>query len=360
MKDPREPHEILFSRTEILFFVTFFVVFPILTSVEHDIYEKASLSVTFESIWEEIFLGTIRMFPYLLYYKMVLPFLFEKRYLIFGLLVLVLLLFLNLYKIYIQYWLVSKLWFLPEQTIRDATRWYESEVVLFHFSIMYIFRELLVVSALGYFVHSGKQEKQLNEIKNQQLQSELTYLKVQLQPHFFFNTLNNIFALAMQKSDKTAPLIARHAEMMRYILYHSNQQSVGLMKEVDFLKNYVEAEMLRYSDKTEISFETQGINDSYVIEPLLLLPFIENAFKHGLQDNTLGGFVCIVICLIENELTVQVRNSKLAEPSQHPKGIGLQNASGRLKLLYPKHQIFTSETENEYEVNLTLNLIAHD
>ena len=360
MKALDTPQQLKFRRVEILFFLTFFILFPIITSIEHKLYEKANLPVTLEFVAEEIFMGTLRMFPYLLYYKIVIPFLFQKRYFVFALLVVLLLIFFNLYKIYVQYWLVSRLWFLPEQTIRNAARWYKQEAVLFHFSITYVLRELLVVSALAYFVYSSKQEQQLHETKQQKLESELKYLKVQLQPHFFFNTLNNIYALALQKSDRTALLVARHADMMRYILYHCNRPNVGLIKEVDFIKNYVEAEMLRYSDKTEINFDTQGINDHYIIEPLLLLPFVENAFKHGLQENTLGGFVHIVICLIGNELTVQVRNSKLATLPQNQPGLGIENAAGRLKLLYPKHQLMFSETEGEYEVNLTLNLLAHD
>lgn len=191
--------------------------------------------------------------------------------------------------------------FLPESLLVSARRWYSSSVIL-HFSLVYILRELIMVSALGYYRQSAAQRQRLHALTQHQLQTELDSLKTQLQPHFFFNTLNNIYSLALQQSIRTAPLIARHADIMRYILYRAKRQRVPLTEEVKFLTDYVAVESLRFSDQATIQFDTQGIHDRVCIEPLLPLPFIDNTFKHGLRQDIHGGFVHIVLVLIETEL----------------------------------------------------------
>jgi hypothetical protein len=348
------------TKTEIWFFVIIFVIFPMITDFEYHIYEKTGLGLTLNTALERLVYGILGMIPYLLYYKLIIPFLFDKKYLIYVALIAVFLVALN-FSIHLDHWIVSKLFFLPKTTIASATRWFSFKPVLFQFSIIFVFRELLMITALAYFIRSSTQEKQMHTMRRQHLESELNYLKVQLQPHFFFNTLNNIYSLALQKSDQTAPLIARHAEMMRYILYYSKKTTVSLSQEIDFLKNYTEVEKLRHDGNADVIFETQGIKDSIIIEPFLLLPFIENAFKHGIREETGGGFVHILVCLTENDFTMEVVNSKpriVAESVE--KGIGIQNAVGRLDLLYPEHQLITNETDHEYEVSLTLTLAKHD
>ena len=184
--------------------------------------------------------------------------------------------------------------------------------------------------------------------------SELTYLKAQLQPHFFFNTLNNIYSLALIQSKDTAPLVAKLAEMMRYILYKSDEKLVSLKEEVAFLQNYVEVERIRYRSAIKINFETQGIDEESKISPLLLLPFIENAFKHGIEEEEKDGFVNIIICKTEDELTLEVSNS-IAKTKENLGGIGLVNVKKRLEILYPNSHLLAIENDGiVYNVNLTL------
>ncbi len=207
-----------------------------------------------------------------------------------------------------------------------------------------------------FLIRSLQQDEQMKVLKEQQLMSELNYLKAQLHPHFFFNTMNNIYSLALKQSKDTAPIVAKLADMMRYILYEADQPKVPLKKEIDFLSDYVEVEKIRHQQNT-IQFDVQGINNSLHIEPLLMLPFIENAFKHGLEQETGKGSVSIIICVIENELTLDVTNSK---PQQQNlvNGIGLQNVSKRLELLYPNtHQLEVKNEQDTYHVTLTLQLI---
>lgn len=144
---------------------------------------------------------------------------------------------------------------------------------------------------------------------------------------------------------------------MRYIMYESTQHQVSLSKEVDFLKNYIEVEALRHSNKINISFETQGIRDQALIEPLLLLPFVENTFKHGIREELAAGYIHIILSLIGTELFMELKNSIPAVAINEPKGIGLQNAVRRLEILYPnRHNLDIKHDDKSYELRLTLIL----
>jgi len=213
----------------------------------------------------------------------------------------------------------------------------------------------LCIGALAYFIYSAKQNDQMRKLKEQQLLTELTYLKAQLHPHFFFNTMNNIYALALKRSADTAPLVAKLADMMRYILYEAERPIVPLVKEIEFLTNYVEAEKIRHHNNNQITFDVQGLKPAALIEPVLLLPFIENAFKHGLYEETGNGFVDIVICQSDAELILQVTNSKPQPQRETQKGIGLQNALKRLNLLYSRQYTMVIKDESDsYQLNLSL------
>jgi sensor histidine kinase YesM len=349
-----------FLCIEIAFFLFYYFLFGLLTDVEYKLTEPPIPAYLNHGRDISVYLvtGIITVIPIWILYKAIIQkYLFQKRYLQFFLLLILYLLLLNFYNVYIN-WPVSKVAFLPAYIRDNASGKYHAKVLIHFGGTMYMIREYMVLFALAYFIKSAKQEQQMNEPKQQQLHAELKYLKVQLQPHFVFNTLNNIYALTLQRSDEAAPLVARHSEMMRYILYNSPNQVVELQQEIDFLKNYVEVEAIRYSDKINISFEIQGIDNTVVIEPLLLLPFIENTFKHGIREEVNIGYVNIVVCLVENELTLETKNSKApAENTDNNTGIGLENAEKRLDMLYPDaHLLEITEDDASYDVRLTLKL----
>jgi LytS/YehU family sensor histidine kinase len=241
--------------------------------------------------------------------------------------------------------------------IRYALGLYNRKATI-NFSVIYIFTQFVVITALGYFIRSVKQEEQMKQLKEQQLLSELNYLKAQLHPHFFFNTMNNIYSLALKQSKNTAPLVSRLADMMRYILYEADQKKVPLAQEIQFLTNYIKAEQIRHPENIQIVFDVQGKTENIFIEPLLLLPFIENAFKHGLQEETGDGFVNIIICITERELILDATNSKPdAGCDNLQKGIGLQNVIKRLEILYPgNYSLDITEDTNSYKACLTLQI----
>nr|WP_294943419.1 histidine kinase [uncultured Mucilaginibacter sp.] len=213
--------------------------------------------------------------------------------------------------------------------------------------------------ALAYFIQFDQQSKQMRMLKEEQLHNELKYLKAQLHPHFFFNTLNNIYSLALKQSLDTAPLVAKLADMMRYILYESDSEKVPLKKEVDFISNYIDTEKIRHQSKITIQYHVQGNTDNRFIEPLILLPFIENAFKHGIQNELYEGSVAVFIRVEENEINMEVYNTKAANEKVKPSGgVGLGNIHKRLNLLYNgRHILKVIDDPASYSVNLTLQNI---
>lgn len=351
------------STAELCFLGVVFVVFPVLTAVEYQLYEHTGRLPSYADLLERLLYGVLRAIPYGVYYSWIFPLLFAKRYGAFCGWLVVFLVMLNGYTQYVVYGLVMHLWFLPDAITLSARKWYNNTGVLMHFSLVYVVRELIMVSAFGYYRQSVWQQAQLHALSKRQLQVELASLKTQLQPHFFFNTLNNIYALALRGSVQTAPLVAQHADIMRYILHRAKNQRVPLAEEVDFLANYVAVESMRFSEKATIVFDSQGIQNRVGIEPLLLLPFVENTFKHGLNQTLHQGFVQIVLVLIDAELMLETRNSKVNRPASKPPnpGIGLTNAVKQLALLYPdKHDLQIQEDESTYVLRLRLILNAYD
>jgi LytS/YehU family sensor histidine kinase len=202
-------------------------------------------------------------------------------------------------------------------------------------------------------------EKQRKEMENQKLGAELSLLKSQINPHFFFNTLNSIYSLAIIKSDKTPEAVIKLSEIMRYIIYDTERKVVPLSSEVEYIANYIELQRLRLTKDVNVILKTElGTQDS-VIEPLLLLPFVENAFKHGI-DIEKGGEILVSIKQTGNVLRLHVENP-LVEDETNIKngtsGIGMNNTLKRLKLLYQdEFNLTAGPVDKIYIIDLVLKL----
>lgn len=202
-----------------------------------------------------------------------------------------------------------------------------------------------------------KNERQKKEMEAEKLSSELAFLKSQVNPHFLFNILNNICSLARKKSDETENAIIKLSQIMRYMLQDSKDEKVSLEKEMEYLQSYIELQRLRLPDAVKINFSTEGRSELFSIEPLLLIPFVENAFKHGVsyQDSSEIG-----ICLIcrGQTLSFSVENhiaKHQGEAIEQGSGIGLKNVMRRLELLYPgRHQLHIDDDGNQYKVELEI------
>jgi sensor histidine kinase YesM len=191
-------------------------------------------------------------------------------------------------------------------------------------------------------------------------EAELKLLKAQVHPHFLFNTLNNLYGLTLEKSDEAPKLVLQLSEILDYILYRCNDKQVPLQEEINNLKNYIEIEKIRYSEKLELKTDFQKKVEPLKIAPLILLPFVENAFKHGVSNFPGVAFVTIKISLLEKTLIFTIKNSKnpLAKKTEsYSRGIGLVNVRKRLDLIYSgKYILSIDEQEDTFSVNLTLEL----
>jgi two-component system, LytTR family, sensor kinase len=206
----------------------------------------------------------------------------------------------------------------------------------------------------------AKQTRVQQELETRTMQTELNFLKSQINPHFLFNTLNSLYALTLKKSDAAPEVVIKLSEMMRYMLYECNEPLVPLSKEVSYIRNYLDLEKLRHKNM-DIKFDVEGVMNDMNVSPLIFIAFIENAFKHGASNAIEPGFVQIHILIENNEVNMYVENSKAEkQPMMEHKrsgGIGLVNVKRRLDILYPKlYQLDIYDNPNTYGVNLWMKL----
>ena len=219
---------------------------------------------------------------------------------------------------------------------------------------------ILGANMYGFSYGWFKSQQIRRELEQAKLEAELSALKHQIHPHFLFNILNGLYGLAFKNDDEqTAEGIAKLSGMMRYVLYESNDHKVPLEKELDYIGNYIDLQKLRIQETTQIVFKVQGNVHGKEIAPMLLIPFIENAFKHGVSTMN-PTRIDILVNLLDKELIFEVRNPILHKGrggSKTPGGIGLTNVKKRLELLYPNHFTLRINKENNfYHVHLTLGL----
>lgn len=199
------------------------------------------------------------------------------------------------------------------------------------------------------------------KIEKEKLESELNYLKAQIHPHFLFNTLNNLYALTLQNSSKASDVVIKLSGLLDYMLYHSKADKVPLEKELTIINNYIELEKIRYGDRLKLTFEVVGDKNTVEIAPLILIPFVENAFKHGASNDRTKPVISIYVTINNNCIKLQVKNSIPSHKSSNnevSKGIGLDNIKRQLDLIYPNsHKLTIENSDFEYKVNLNLNCI---
>ncbi|WP_413670679.1 sensor histidine kinase [Mucilaginibacter sp. Mucisp86] len=201
-----------------------------------------------------------------------------------------------------------------------------------------------------------------NQLEAYQLNTEIKFLKSQINPHFLFNTLNNLFSMAQEKgNDELADGISKLSGMMRYMIYDSNADGVPLNKEIAYLEDCISLNKLRYADdEVKVIFDYPAQTGNAVVAPMLFIPFVENAFKHGVSIGQTSG-IDIAITLSDHKLSFSCINTKygtIKKMEDEKSGIGLENVKRRLDLLYPdKHSLQISEDGGKYIVKLELDLV---
>ena len=220
---------------------------------------------------------------------------------------------------------------------------------------------VLLTYALKYTLIAFVTQNELLKLQKEKLQLELNALKSQVNPHFLFNTLNNLYSLTLKNSEKSSEVVLKLSDIMRYVLYQSDEFKVPIQKELDFIQNYVALQRIRYNENYKINFNIIGNVNGQMVAPLLLIDFIENAFKHGLDRRFKDGFVDIEIKLDELELYFNIVNARGHGDDgallQNKIGIGLANIKRRLELMYPGNYFLDINDKNEnFEVTLKLKL----
>jgi two-component system LytT family sensor kinase len=219
-------------------------------------------------------------------------------------------------------------------------------------SIVFLFLSTALKFSFDWFLN----ERVQRDLENQRLSAELAFLKSQINPHFLFNSLNSIYSLAYQRSETTPEAILKLSEIMRYMLYESNDNKVDLDKELQYLRNYIDLQKIRFGNKAFIDFKITGDVDGQQIAPLLLIAFIENAFKHGVANNPVTP-IRLLIDVDEGHLHLHLQNKKHNNNRDAAGGVGLPNVERRLNLLYPgKYNLDVRNESDTYTVELSLVL----
>lgn len=289
-------------------------------------------------------------------YYLMPKFVYTRKYLIYLLSLLASLIFIVIVKFNLTYYLVShNVWPEGPVIINSITPTYALDMMI---GELYV---VTFVTAIKITFDWIKENKRLTDLEKVQLETELLFLRTQVSPHFFFNTLNNIYSLALEKSKKTPEIILKLSELMRYLLYETKIKRKSLEEEIICIQNYLDLERLRYGEKMEIDMNITGDIKNKKIAPILLLSFIENAFKHGANKNIGKIKISINFKVIDDYLYFSISNptpvkTKYKQKINSPGGIGLKNVKKRLALGYNKDEYDLSIKNKGKRFNVNLKI----
>jgi sensor histidine kinase YesM len=241
-----------------------------------------------------------------------------------------------------------------EQVFYEHTGWRNIFSMVLNTSLF------LLISLLYWYFKQGQLAREQHFVlQKEKLEIEINFLRAQISPHFIFNTLNNIYTLALQKHDNTAPMVAKLSTLLRYVLYDGGQGTILLKKEIDTLKQYIELHLLRKPRSQNVDFYTEGNPNGWEITPMLLINFVENAFKHSNLDQDENAWIKIHSEINDNGklLFSTQNNAQPTMPVNEYGGIGLQNVRRQIALNYPQNYSLTVDNnEGIFTVELTLQL----
>ena len=219
---------------------------------------------------------------------------------------------------------------------------------------------IAILSGFKFGWDALQKQEQIDELKTTVQESELQFLKSQINPHFLFNNMNNLYSYAIEQSPKTPSIILELSSVLRYMLYDCKEKYVALSKEIEHLKNFTQLNELQIEERGEVTFHTKNIKSGYRIAPLILTVFIENAFKHSTASQSKDIFIDINIVVSDSGvLEFECKNSfqSLGNTDNLSKGIGLQNVKKRLQILYPDaHELIIHDNNGLYKVQLKMQL----
>lgn len=255
---------------------------------------------------------------------------------------------------------VHTIFLLWADTIDDAEKYSLWSIQFFINDAISISYTLAITMTLMFFKQWFEKERLTDKLEKLNIETELKYLKSQINPHFLFNSLNSVYALTLAKSDKAPEVVLKLSDILRYILYDSGEKVVGLKKEIEYLESYLELEKIRFGKRLKTKIEINGDPAGKEIVPMIFLPFVENSFKHGVNSNIGNSFVNICFDITDEGLVFKIENDKsthkLSESIDYQGGIGIMNVKKRLNLLYPeKYELIIDEEGDTFVVTLILN-----
>lgn len=282
-----------------------------------------------------VHLPVFLLFTYGVLYYLVPKLLLARKYAVFLLLLLLALCGAAFLRILVSRYVYYAL-FIPE--FLWPKEWFSLSV--FFINLIWILGPAVVFAMFKYYKNWINTQSLAQEAERKQLYAELQILKAQLNPHFLFNTFNNLYLLALQKSDKTPVVISKMSDLFHYILYECNAIEVPVSKEIKLIDDYIQLEGLRYAERLSVVFEKEIDNSDCLVPPMLLYTFVENCFKHGCSDDPGNPWIRLSLSVKENRFEFIASNSVPGTQNQADNcasGVGLANIRRRLELIYPKN-----------------------
>ncbi len=278
--------------------------------------------------------------------------LFKKRTITFFITYIILILFFAFFQRLIDNYIILRYYL----TFWKIEPLFSAPVFLYNVSKLQFVVTIPVAFKL--FYHLAEEKNKVQTILSEKLQAELSSLRNQFHPHFLFNVLNSLYSKILLKSDDSADIVLKISDLLRFSLYEINNKSIYLHNEIDYLKNYIALQQLRFDGELQLSFCVYGAIENQTIEPFLILPFIENSYKYCLDENN-KGWITIAINISADELIIKIENSLpenfIARIENESSGIGIANVKRRLELLYPEKHILTIKNEaSSFFVSLKL------
>lgn len=313
-----------------------------------------------ESLWELIFRYSVTLpvdigATYFTVYWLFPKFLYYKKYLTFSILLLLSAVgFILLQRVL--------LWYVTYPLILNRAPASPFFLMNWFYSFTNIYWIVVTVAGIKLLQRNFEEEKHTQELNEKRIEAELKFLKAQVHPHFLFNTLNNLYALTLEQSPKAPEVVLKLSELLNYMLYECNEPTILISKEIKLIQNYLSLEQIRYENHLNIDFSVEGEIAGKKIAPMLLLPFVENAFKHGVSKLNRKARVKIDLLLENDSLIFSVTNSKPSDKQKDPggysEGIGLNNVKRRLDLMYPgNHRLDYHSDDSTFVIKLELKLL---